>query len=287
MSRTIVDAFEEILADQQLTPNQKIAIGSHVDGVSTFLRSKYSMAELPFAMGSAARGTICRSERDIDVMAPFSVVSYWKRFENDSRDFLYWLRNALNEHYGRTEVSSKQIAVVVDFKDTVADVVPAFPRKGGGFLIPNGRGGWRSTEPRVHANVVQSADAAQTGRLIPLVKLMKTWNFANGGLLRSFHVELMVERIWRNHTIGAWSWAVRETIRVMPGWLRNPFIDPWEPGGQIDQYLADGDRTKVLDMLAEDTTSAVLAEDLRNAGRHEEAFDRWKRVYRGAFPSYR
>jgi hypothetical protein len=94
------------------------------------------MAETPFTVGSSARGTICRPERDIDPPAPFSVSEYWKRFESNSQDFLYWARAGLNEHYPRTEVSSKQVAVVIDFSDTVTDLVPAFGRTGGGYLIP-------------------------------------------------------------------------------------------------------------------------------------------------------
>jgi Second Messenger Oligonucleotide or Dinucleotide Synthetase domain len=151
MSRTVMQAFDCLIADQELTGKQLIAIGLHVNGIAEYLRGNYSMAEKPFTIGSSARGTICRPERDIDVLAPFSVSEYWKRYETNSRNFLYWVRGVLDDHYGRTEVSSKQVAVVIDFTDTVADVVPAFRRTGGGYLIPDGQGGWRDQPAVPHS----------------------------------------------------------------------------------------------------------------------------------------
>jgi hypothetical protein len=182
MSRTVMQAFDCLIADQELTGKQLIAIGLHVNGIAEYLRGNYSMAEKPFTIGSSARGTICRPERDIDVLAPFSVSEYWKRYETNSRNFLYWVRGVLDDHYGRTEVSSKQVAVVIDFTDTVADVVPAFRRTGGGYLIPDGQGGWRATNPPFHTALTANADQAAGGRLVALVKLLKAWNFANGHL---------------------------------------------------------------------------------------------------------
>lgn len=161
MARSVSEAFDQLLARQELTSQQLITIGLHVSAIDVFLRSNYAMASKSIEIGSAARQTICRGERDIDILAPFSVPQYWERFRNDSRQFLYWVRNGLNDHYGKTMVSSKQVAVKIDFSDIVADVVPSFHREGGGYFIPNGRGGWRATNPPFHSDLIVRADARE------------------------------------------------------------------------------------------------------------------------------
>ena len=174
--------------------------------------------------------------------APFGQTDYWKRFKDDSSRFLYAVRDALNKQYGRTDVSSRRVAVTLDFTDIVTDVVPAFPRKGGGYLIPNGTGEWKSTNPPFHAQLINQADQVKAGRLKPLIRLMKAWNFANGHHLTSFHVELAVEGMWRQApSIPDWPAVMAETLRVATGWLTGELADPWPDGGSISRYLSEGE----------------------------------------------
>jgi hypothetical protein len=115
---------------------------------------------------------------------------------------------------------------------------------------------------------------------------MKAWNFANSHHLTSFHVELMVERMWRDCAIGAWPAAMAATIKTMPSWLRSAFADPWPDGARVDQYLSDSDREQVIRMLEEDTNGSAQAEQYRQDGREELAFQRWNSVYRHTFPAF-
>jgi hypothetical protein len=39
------------------------------------------------------------------------------------------------------------------------DLVPAFPRKGGGYLMPDGIGGWQSKDPPYHAEKMKEANS--------------------------------------------------------------------------------------------------------------------------------
>jgi hypothetical protein len=122
--------------------------------------------------------------------------------------------------------------------------------------------------------------------LKPLVKLLKYWNICNDHLIASFHLEMMIEKMWRNVSIGNQPHGLKETLRVLAGYLPNTFDDPWAPGGRIDSYLVGEKLKKATAYAQNDAASAKAAEELRSSGNDRAAFDQWKKVFRGQFPAY-
>lgn len=196
MATTVEAAFKQLLDQQNLSKPQRDTAASHQNGLTSFSKNDFEMHQPLIAVGSYARNTMCASERDIDFLAIFNAYGkdkYWERYKDDSRKFLYWVRDNLNDRYAATKVSSRQICVKLDFTQIVTDVTPGFARKGGGFLIPNGRGGWMSTNPPFHTDFMAHADNEHKYALKPIVRLMKWWNISNGHHLQSLHMELLTE----------------------------------------------------------------------------------------------
>jgi len=287
MASSVPGGFAELLRRLELTQDQSATASTRAKAFKDFFDVNFTMAEQAFTIGSYRRGTLIRPERDIDLLAPLHYSTYKERYDRDSRAFLYFVRNKLNDSYANTRVSSREVAVLLDFNIIRADLVPAFPRKGGGYFIPNGKKGWTATNPDYHADLIGNRDHDLDKRLKPLIRLMKFWNIQNDRHLRSFHVELMIWRMWqRDASIPAYSTAVMQSIDAMRSWVRSGFDDPWEEGGRIDKYLSSRDRTMVLRMLNQDAKSSAQAEDYRNEGKTEKAFERWNAVFRRGFPAY-
>ena len=287
MAKTVSAGFLELLGQLGLTADEASTASTRATAIKDFFDANFTMAERAFTIGSYRRGTIIRPERDIDLLAPLSYATYKDRFDNDSRAFLYFVREKLNQRYPQTKVSSRELAVLLDFTIIRADVVPAFRRNGGGFLIPNGKKGWTPTNPPYHTQLINTRDGELESQLKPLIKLLKFWNAQNGGHLRSFHVELMVWRMWQNaSSLPVYSNAVMQSIESTRGWLKSPFHDPWEGGGYIDAYLSSDTRAKVIRMLEQDAKASAKAEEYRKAEKIEKAFERWGVVFRHEFPAF-
>lgn len=287
MPTTVTGGFNELIRRLELTDDQATTAESRVKGIKDFFDANFKMAERAFTIGSYRRGTLIRPERDVDLLAPFSVAEYWQTYRGDSRAFVYMIRDKLNRGYAKTDVSSKQVAVVLDFSVIRAEIVPGFRRDGGGYLIPDGSKSWMATNPPYHANLIRDRDTALGGKLKPLIRLMKFWNIANGHHLRSFHVELMVWRMWKEaESLAAYPNAVMQSLGAMRGWLASRFDDPWSSGGDIDRYLGTDDREKVRRMLAEDHKAGEDAEELRKAGKDEKAMEKWNSIFRKQFPAF-
>ncbi len=289
MATTVIGAFSELHGRQGLTTNQRSTATTRVGSLKTFFLNNFTMRESVFPIGSYKRETICSGERDIDLMAclePYGTTDYWGSYKNDSKACLYWVRDRLNNRYYATKVSSRKVCVKLDFTDIVTDVTACFPRQGGGYLMPDGSGGWMATNPPFHATFMTDANKDHDSKLKPLVRLIKAWNIANSHHLSSFHVELMVERIHRGTTIRSHPEEVAYTLRNLPAQVRSSFTDPWTGGGRVDSYLSADTRAMVARMLEDDADRAEKAEEHRLAGKMTLAFERWDVVYRNTFPSY-
>ena len=290
MATTVPIAFAELQARIALTPKQRDIAAGRLANLQTFFPANYVVATPPWAIGSYGRGTIVRPERDIDIMVALSAPEYWARYQNDSRVFLGWLRDGLNRKYANTRVGVRGIAVHLALgEDLEVDLVGGFHRTGGGFYIPNGSGGWLSTNPPFHDQLMTDANVRTSSALKPLVRVMKAWNImGNASRLHSFHLETMVERMWRKATaLPAMPAAVASTLKAGSGWVRDSFPDPWKPSGQtLDSYLTTITRAAVAKAMDDDAVRAQDALDYVAAGKTEKAFDRWAIVFGHQFPAY-
>jgi hypothetical protein len=292
MATTVTAAFTEFQARLALTPNQRTIAAGRLANLKTFFAANYQVATAPSAIGSYGRDTIVRPERDIDIMVALSVDSYWARYQSDSRAFLRWLRDGLNRQYPNTQVGVRQIAVHLALGENLeVDLVGGFHAQGGGSWIPNGSGGWQRTNPPFHDKLMTDANVRLGGHLKPLVRVMKGWNIVgNGGRLRSFHLEMMVERVWQSgnaSTLTSMPATVAATLKTGAGWVRVTHPDPWPGSGQnLDSYLGAGTRAAVAEAMDKDAVRAVEALAYVTAGQTAKAFERWDIVFGHQFPAY-
>lgn len=290
MAYTVGGGFSALLEGLNLTTTQKATAEGRLSHLVTYFTNNITCAELPFKIGSYERGTIIRWRRDIDVMVALHYATYKARYDDDSAGMLRWLRDRLNTEYGDTNVSTKQVAIRMALGgDLQVDLVPTFPRSGGGYLMPDGFGGWRSTNPPFHAAAMSRANADLDLELKPLVRVMKAWNDSNSHHLQSFNLEMMVWEMWHNEkALPALPQAVSDTLRKGVTWMKYPMSDPWPdaPNRAIDTYLSSDERGVVERLFEADHKRAEEALAHDRAGRTKEAFDRWGTVFVGRFPSY-
>jgi hypothetical protein len=201
-----------------------------------------------------------------------------------------WIRNRINDEYGNSQVCSKQVAVRMLLGEGFqVDLVPGFYRKGGGSLMPDGKGGWRATNPPYHAEVLSEANAVHGSRLKPLVRVKKAWNVANAQHLQSFHLEMMVWEMW---PVEKGLPAMPQAIAEMPGkgatWMAYPVNDPAHEAGtrRLDGHLSDDERGILARMFTTDAAAATQALAYASAGQTEKAFERWAVVFRNKLPAY-
>jgi hypothetical protein len=178
-----------------------------------------------FLTGSYKRSTLIAplSEADVDIV----VVLDPTYFASGASNVLQRVKAALGRVYPQSVMSRNGQAVTIKFSDLTVDVVPAFHRQGGGFLICNsGPNTWISTDPKRHIEIASAHNTAHNGKLVPVVKILKGWNREIDRHFRSFHLEVIAWDVFSNVRIDDDASAVRYFFEHAQARIRPPLPDP-------------------------------------------------------------
>lgn len=137
--------------------------------------------------GSSTRGTMLpRSmdeKSDIDYMITFNDNGF------APQTYLDRLRKFVSEHYKQHTIYQSNPTIVLELNHIKFDLVPAVNSWWSGLQIPDGKGGWQSTDPKTFNEKLSARNADCDTCLKPAIRLVKYWNAQNGYLFESFLLE--------------------------------------------------------------------------------------------------
>lgn len=289
MALTVAKAFDEFGGKLEPTTTQKESIGSRLSNTKKYLSASFdASSNLPLAqaslIGSASRGTIVRPLDDVDVLAEFSNANnMWQTYRYDSQAFLYRVRDAL-AGYKVEIVGARGQAVRLFYQSAPhVDIAPVFRYSDGGFALPNGSGGWLTTDPSVHNDFIDGKHAELGYHLKPLVRKLKRWNNVHSKYLKSFHLEMLVASSFTR--LGSDS---REAAEVFFRHAQTHLSvqDPAGHSGDLSSYLTWANRQNVIGNLESAYDRATRARAAERSGDHREAIRLWRIVFGDEFPTY-
>lgn len=143
-----------------------------------------------FRFGSSTRGTILpRSmdeQSDIDYMVVFSDGSA------TPQTYLNRLKAFVEKWYGSSEIYQSSPTIVLELNHIKFDLVPATKTWLGELQIPNGAGGWMSTNPNDFNATLDAKNKEHKSLIKPTVRLFKYWNATAGFPFQSYEMEKWV-----------------------------------------------------------------------------------------------
>jgi hypothetical protein len=287
MALTTAEAFDDFKDKLVLTDTQRLTVASRQTTCEGYLRGSFpATSDLPlrstYPMGSAGRDTIIRPLDDVDVLAIFNNKDgTFERYRYDSKTFLYRVRDALNVY--RVEVvGARGQAVRLFYKAAPhVDIAPVFSWSGGGYALPNGSGGWITTDPFTHHDWTAQRHRELGNRLKPMVRMIKRWNNVHSKHLKGFHIEVMVATVFSS--LGGNS---RGACEKFFQWGQN-YLDVTDPaghGGTLSSYLSSASRRAVLSNMESARKRASLANAAEARGDHAEAIRLWRIIFGDEFP---
>jgi hypothetical protein len=292
--------FERLLANLQLFPGQ-VTDGEtkHTGVVDTLNRAYWNYASETanrLLVGSWGKGTPVRPPRDIDVLFVLPVQVYHRfqqRTDNRQSQLLQEVKNVLIPSYPTTTMRGDGQVVVVGFDTYKLEVVPAYVREGGGYLIcdTNNGGRYKWIDPLAEMADFNARDLAYNGNLRKLVQILKQWQRYCDVPIKSFHLEAMLKAVlprvyyryyfdtgyYRDYRAGELSewwfdWLVRDVFASMLGWGTGSFTMP-VTGETI--YLGDAWLSKANTAYAR----AVKASEYEQFNQNQAAGDEWQKIF--------
>ncbi len=286
MATTITTSFQKMKENLEITGLQKSTVSTRQENVRDVVAGDMDILE-SFLTGSYSRSTMIAplSEADIDIF----IVLDPKYYESDGQaSLLDKVKRALLKTYTKTpKISRNGQAVTITFTDFMVDVVPAFNRKGGGYLIPNSvQKTWIETNPKIHVDVMTNENSNHNSNLVPIVKMIKGWNKNINNDFVSFYLELLAIKIFKNVTISDFSSGMRFFFDKGREGIKYKVHDPVEYGGQINGLRNCKTVEAAVGRFETAYNRAIKAEQYAKNGNIENAVDECKKIFGDYFPSY-
>jgi hypothetical protein len=287
MPTTIAQGFTKLQDNLQITDLQESTVDTRQRTVREAVAKELTVLT-SFVTGSYRRGTLIAplSQADVDIFVILDA-SYYSA--DGYANLIDRVKRVLKGTYPSTpEISRNGQAVTITFTDFTVDVVPAFYRQGGGYLIPDAvMKRWISTDPTQHVTIWNNANTAHFQQLVPVIRMIKQWNRAHSALLRSFHLETLVLQTLNNITISDLPSAARFVFDKAREACKYVVNDPAGYGGNIAAYVDTQEKVaEIVKRFETAYTQAVEAERLAAANLLPAAFAKWRTIFGDSFPAY-
>lgn len=286
MATTIAASFERFKSNLEITGLQQSTVSTRQQAVRKAVERRLTVLD-SFVTGSYKRHTMIAplNRADVDIFVVLDPTYY---AVGGHAALLDQLRRTLLETYSTTpRISRNGQAVTITFTDFVVDVVPGFNRRGGGYLIPSApEKRWIETNPKLHETFVTNANAAHSGDLVPLIKMVKAWNRQVDNAFRSFYLELMMERILRGVTISDFASGCRYVFDKGREAVKFKIGDPAGLGDSINPLASASTVAEAVGRFDTAFARARRGEAAAASGATREAVDEWRKVFGDYFPVY-
>jgi hypothetical protein len=286
MATTIISSFEKLRTNLEITGLQSTTVSTRQESVRSVVSDGLDVIT-DFLTGSYMRSTMISPLNDADIDIFFLLdEKYYKEYPSPSA-LLDKVKRVLLNTYTRTpKISRNGQAVTIKFTDFDVDVVPAFYRSGGGFLIPNSyTDNWISTNPKTHVTYVSDANRSSNGMLVPIIKMIKAWNRNNGKPFGSFYLEILAVNVFSGITIMDYAYGMKYFFDLGRLWCQSTLSDPSGYGGSIGY----GNSLKPADALSRFETAysrATKAQEYASNQKIEMAINEWRKIFGDYFPAY-
>ena len=290
---TTTEAFDKFRQNLELSATEAAdAQRRHAD-VRSRIRDDFDV-KTDFLSGSYARHTKTKPLKDVDVLFVLGEGERWRR-EEPPIDMLRAFEASLKKKYAADQISIGRRSASVEFekpnyaddhpgKILSIDAVPALPCKDGYEIPDKVTGTWIKTNPETHAAQATAKNKALDGKWVPLVKMLRGWNRANGKPIQpSFLVEVMAEGLV-DAPFSGYPNEVRNFFAAAADTIHQTWADPAGLGPPVSDQMTSDLVNKARTALREAEQKAALAFRAEQRGNQGEALRLWKEILGSYFP---
>lgn len=289
---TTNQAFEKFRQRLEIGDTEQKDASKRQNEVRDCIREGFDL-KTDFLSGSYKRHTKTKPLKDVDVMFVLGEKEKWRR-EKPPVDMLVAFETCLKKKYSDVEIGRRSVSVEFkkvyypedhDGKVLSIDAVPAFECSGGDYEIPDKiTGTWIKTNPEKHKEQATAKNKEVDGKWVPLVKMAKGWNRANGKTIKpSFLIEVMAEELVEA-PFSNYPDEIRNFFAAMEANLTRSWPDPAGLGPPVSDQMTPQLITEARKTLQEAQRKATLARRAEETGRQGEALRIWREVLGDYFP---
>ena len=247
--------------------------------------------------------TYCELSDKIEIYVP-EIATRFLNFVNDGTNILN-SRKIINSfiaklidipQYKNAEIKRNLEAVILNLKsyDWTFDIVPCFFTTEDSlnrtyYIIPDGSGNWKKTDPRLDSARVARVNSAHSGNILNVIRSIKYWN-------RRPTMPTMDSYLLENMILDYYTAATSKTSEFVDIELEYVFLDihkrvynsvndPKNIQGDLNDLTFD-EKKKISDRAYNDYVKAFNARKFENEKNQRDSINNWGGIFGDEFPKY-
>jgi Second Messenger Oligonucleotide or Dinucleotide Synthetase domain len=278
----IDEAFANLKHNLEITQTEQDTAVRRHHAIRDYVKSRWDLED-DFLTGSYRRDTKTKKLKDIDIFIVIDKDGPQGSYRTKSPDrVLHALEELLRERWPDAHRDGMAVVIYYGKDDDVMsiDVVPAFDRKGGGYLIPNSSAGdWIATNPKRHHELSIAKNAECDGKFIPFVKMIKGINRELGEPVSpSFLLEVMAQSLVKA-PFERYQDEIAVFLATAAEQIDRQWRDPAGLGGDVNTVMSRAQKQGAVVALRGAQEIAERAIDLEDDGQERAAYDEWKKLF--------
>jgi hypothetical protein len=197
--------------------------------------------------------------------------------------------------YKKADIKRNQEAVTLELNsyEWVYDIVPCFltaPNLGNTFfLIPDGSGNWKATDPRIDKERTLSINNKQQISVLDMIRIMKYWTKRRtASTMGSYFLECMILNYYDTVNVTSTIYIDRELpylFAYVYNQIHKSLYDPKGFQGDLNT-LNLTERNSIQERAELDYNRAKEAIDFETNGKQKESIEKWREIFGPEFPTY-
>lgn len=282
--------FKEFLSN--LNVKNKAEISSRYNRITKTLNQKYYSSDSEttnsLQVGSFGRKTAIDGISDLDMLfiLPKEVYTKFDRYQiNGQSALLQEVKNTILKTYSSTNIRGDGQVVVIQFKNYVIEVCPAFKQNDGSFLYPNANdgGSWQKTNPKAEIDEVNKFDAMCNGNLKRLAKMTRAWKNKCGVKIGGLLIDTLCYEFFNENNIHqSTTMSNYDTLlKDFFNYLKEYETDRkywYAPGSNQKVYKKDSNFIHKAKVAYQNIVDAIGKKD------NETVYGIWRKIFGSPFP---
>ena len=195
------------------------------------------------------------------------------------------------EHYKSADIHRRKEAATLKLSsyEWNFDIVPSFYTVNGFYLIPDGEGNWKASDPRIDQNRSTKINQKHDGKILQIIRTLKYWNRrVSMPTISSYLFENIILNFFEKETeVSKYiDYCIRDFWKHLKNGIYNSVPDP--KGFQDDLNELEEFEQLNISIRADDTyTKTVEAINYETKEKnHHRSINKWRQIFGDEFPKY-
>jgi len=281
---TVSDAFELLAKNTELSLSEYTSITHSQADIERHLMLELGTVS-SVLFGAFSRRTIVSPLQDsiVDMLVLFRGSDVRRMLP--SKVFSE-LKDTLIKQYPQAYALPNRNVLMLEINNFYFKIQPAYSVSGHVYMLPDENfNEWAKYDITSYNDIFMKQNVRHKGKLIDIIRMIKTWNRVSGNLFNGYYLELVVTELLSSYEMIEHSQTLRTIFRSAVAEVVFQKHDPANMDIQVEGLNDIDDLIKAMKQLQRSFSLADEAVMLEQEGDTSKALQCWNRLFPRVFPS--